>query len=1033
MPQRPPDTILQYTLVVATALRNVSVETQIPFLAGVSNLSLSIVPMIQNTRAQKERCLRMVEEIHRFLCALTGLCLHLEGIRAPKMLDQIAQYAQTLQKFHACLRAQQDLGKIRRLFKQSEITAQLDACEKELKAASNVVIVSFKTQYGVGVASAIAELDIDTERRHQELLELISAGSGPLDSASSIRSSLNSSSASFSLLPASPKIFHGRNSELSELVSILLSDPARAAILGPGGMGKTTLATAALHEPAIIEKYHHRHFMSCESAYTSIDLVTMVGLHLGLKPSRKLSDAIVQHFREFGPSLIVLDNFETPWESLESRTAVENFISVLADIPSLALLITMRGAERPGKVKWNRPFLAPLNPLSVLASRQIFSDVADEPEVDDEPAVSELLNLSGRLPLAVSLMANIAAFEGYSGTLSRWKVENTALLSDGHEKRTNLEKSIILSLGSPRIWSSPHAKDLLSLLSLLPDGITQEELVVSNVPIPHIGQGKSVLLRTSLAYMDVNNRLKALSPIREYIRRAHPPSLVLFKPLCTHFQDLLSIWLSHRELSSGDLVPRIAANLGNINNLMLQGLTEDKATNISIAHSIITLNEFSQITLKGPSPLMQKLPDLVEATGDSDLRWKYTTAYLKSQRFSRVGGDAEDLITAGVEYFKRGDRFIDQALGFYEAAGTYYLMSMNIPSAVKFRGLAAPLAEQTDNMELKLQSLSGKRSIAFALGNHREIIKLAREAQKIGTLAGLPGDCHWVISEASANGYIGNLKRGLELCEQVHERLAILGMEGSDQGLHLLDVEAQIHWLKSEYTEARRAHETIVSMTSPHDSANFHANSLLTLAQLGIACGRPETDIVGHLNAAVAVYSTYGIGGATLTELNAELQLYKGEKMQARALFEQCLLQSRGSEQEIANLCVSRLADPKHKMYDHGDIFNWAMVYLALAGILKDRVYMFHALRCLGDVYTLSDDDETALALFQSALQGATEMDIHRLRGESMVGIGDIMLRRGEPGEAQAMWKAAHPLFVRSSQIAEAAEVDVRLNTLART
>jgi hypothetical protein len=36
---------------------------------------------------------------------------------------------------------QQDLGKIKRLFKRSEIAAQLDACEAELKAMLRVFTV----------------------------------------------------------------------------------------------------------------------------------------------------------------------------------------------------------------------------------------------------------------------------------------------------------------------------------------------------------------------------------------------------------------------------------------------------------------------------------------------------------------------------------------------------------------------------------------------------------------------------------------------------------------------------------------------------------------------------------------------------------------------------------------------------------------------------------------------------------------------------------------------------------------------------
>ncbi|KAJ7805480.1 P-loop containing nucleoside triphosphate hydrolase protein, partial [Mycena leptocephala] len=332
--------------------------------------------------------------------------------------------------------------------------------------------------------------------------------------------------------------FHGRDSELKHLIDSLLCDPPRAAILGPGGMGKTTLAMAALHHPAVMEKYNLSHFISCESANTLEDLVTIIGSHLGLDPSNLLSKVIAQHLGGCGPCLIVLDNFETPWEPIESQGQVEEFLSLLADIPTLALLLTMRGAERPGKLKWTRPFLPPLEPLSPSASRQIFVEVADEPCAEEESVLGDLLDLSGSLPLAVSLMANIASFEGYSTTLARWQTENTALLSEGHDKRSNLEKSIALSLSSPRISSSPHAKNLISLLSLLPDGIRPEDILAGKVPISNVRQCQSVLVGTSLAYVDVQGRLKALSPIREYIRRAYPPSHSLSRPIRTYFHEL---------------------------------------------------------------------------------------------------------------------------------------------------------------------------------------------------------------------------------------------------------------------------------------------------------------------------------------------------------------------------------------------------------------------------------------------------------------------------------------------------------------
>ncbi|KAJ7452920.1 P-loop containing nucleoside triphosphate hydrolase protein, partial [Mycena latifolia] len=463
-------------------------------------------------------------------------------------------------------------------------------------------------------------------------------------------------------LPASPKIFHGRDSELTELIGSLLTESPRVAVLGPGGMGKTTLAMAAIHHAATVEKYNFRHFISCESANTSVELVSIIGMHLGFESSRQLSQAIIRHFKGSGPCLLVLDNLETPWEAMESRGGVEEFLSSLADVLSLALLITMRGAERPAKVKWTRPFLPPLEPLAPSASRLIFAEVADGPKIGEESALEELLDLSGSLPLAISLMASVAAFEGYTSALSRWKVENTTLLSDGHDKQSNLEMSITLSLGSPRFSSSPDAKNLLSLLSILPDGITDEDLIICKVPLPNIAQSRSSLIRTSLAYEDRGGRLKALSPIREYIRRVHPPSVSLSKPLRNYFQELFTIWDAHQQLPSTDLIPKMVSYVGNINGLMLQGLIDDQAALLDIGHTILILNRFSHTMLKGSSSLTEQLPRLIEITGNSRLRWSYASAYLKEKLSPIDITEAERLIAKGFEHFNTVQCHIDEGM-----------------------------------------------------------------------------------------------------------------------------------------------------------------------------------------------------------------------------------------------------------------------------------------------------------------------------------------------------------------------------------
>jgi hypothetical protein len=98
------------------------------------------------------------------------------------------------------------------------------------------------------------------------------------------------SSTSFSMLPSKPKIFHGCELEVENIMKMLSQESPRKAILGGGGgMGKTSLARAVLHHPDTSAKFEERLFVSAESATTSIELAALIGLHVGLKPGTDLT------------------------------------------------------------------------------------------------------------------------------------------------------------------------------------------------------------------------------------------------------------------------------------------------------------------------------------------------------------------------------------------------------------------------------------------------------------------------------------------------------------------------------------------------------------------------------------------------------------------------------------------------------------------------------------------------------------------------------------------------------------------------
>ncbi|KAJ7244236.1 P-loop containing nucleoside triphosphate hydrolase protein, partial [Mycena rebaudengoi] len=338
-------------------------------------------------------------------------------------------------------------------------------------------------------------------------------------------------------LPPCPQIFHGREAELQDVVNILVQDSAHIAILGAGGMGKTSLATAALHNPRVEANYSHQYFVPCHLSPTCNELAATIADHIGLEKGSNMAKKIAHHFAHAPPSLLVLDNLETPWETLSSHAKVEEFLSLMTDVPQLGLMITLRGAEQPNKAKWTRPFLVPLKPLSYVAARQTFIEVADDGH--DDAGIKELLELTWNLPLAVSLIASVAGSEGCAQALARWKLESTQMLSDGYDQRSSLDISIMLSYTSSQM--TPGAQELLSILSMLPDGLTDAHLVQAKLPIIDILACKTTLIRTSLAFVDQDQHLKVLVPIQEHILHVHPPANTLKLKLREHFHEILDL------------------------------------------------------------------------------------------------------------------------------------------------------------------------------------------------------------------------------------------------------------------------------------------------------------------------------------------------------------------------------------------------------------------------------------------------------------------------------------------------------------
>ncbi|KAJ7922734.1 P-loop containing nucleoside triphosphate hydrolase protein [Mycena leptocephala] len=454
------------------------------------------------------------------------------------------------------------------------------------------------------------------------------------------------------MLPSEPKIFHGRDSELSNVLHLFSQGTPRIAILGAGGMGKTSLARAIIHHTEITERYNqHRFFVACDSAATQVELAALIGAHVGLKPGKDLTHPVIQYFSSSSDCFLILDNLETLWEPVESRGKIEEFLSLLTGVDHLALVITMRGAERPAKVAWTHPFLSPLKPLEQAAARQTFIDIADS--THDPEQVDKVLSLTDNLPLAINLMAHLVDSEGCSHVLSRWEEEKTSLISDGYDRTSNLDLSISLSLSSPRL--NPHSKDLLSLLSMLPDGLSDVELVQSKFSIANILGCRAALICTALAYSDEHKRLKVLVPIREYMQKIQPPGGHLIRPLREHFQELLELYMEYQgtQLSSST-VARVSSNYSNIQNVLQNGLQKGHPDLVNSIYCVCNLNRFSRFMGQGAISLIQQIHNVLPHPCDHRLEAYLIIEQLNSRVLHSIF-NLETLHSDALEHFKEFD------------------------------------------------------------------------------------------------------------------------------------------------------------------------------------------------------------------------------------------------------------------------------------------------------------------------------------------------------------------------------------------
>jgi tetratricopeptide (TPR) repeat protein len=347
-----------------------------------------------------------------------------------------------------------------------------------------------------------------------------------------------------------PEIFFGRDGIVSDFASLILrNQQTKLAILGTGGIGKTSTALHILHHQDVVDRYNnHRYFVGCDAATSAESLATLI-LRIIQSPSVAGENILTVLHRALlaAPlTLLLLDNFESVWDISSGRDLVLDLLQKIGNARHVSLMITMRGTVPPAGIIWTR--FKSLPPLSPADAKNMF--LAINPSLDNagcegEQDLDMLLAEMDYIPLAVRLLAQVCIGFSSKYMLTRWREERTAMLRT-HDvtpgKLESIEVSISLSLATLELTSNPDAVQLLSILCQLPDGLQQWEeqmpLILTGSGLQNYHHLVHLLHKTALLYI-MGSRLKVLSPIRHFINHHHQASSEHTLRLENYFWELI--------------------------------------------------------------------------------------------------------------------------------------------------------------------------------------------------------------------------------------------------------------------------------------------------------------------------------------------------------------------------------------------------------------------------------------------------------------------------------------------------------------
>ena len=460
--------------------------------------------------------------------------------------------------------------------------------------------------------------------------------------------------------PPAPRACFGRDDLIEKLVGFA-ENLVPIALIGAGGIGKTSIALTLLHHDRIKDLFgNNRRFIRCDQfPATSAHFLARLSNVIGAGVENPESLTPLRPFLSTKRILVILDNAESildPHGTDAQR--IYALVDELCQFETICLCITSRITTVPRYCR--RPVIPT---LSRKAACNVFYNIYDDGGRSD--IINDLLQRLDFHPLSITLLASTASHNmwDYGELAKEWDAHRAQILRTEHNE--SLAATIELSLASPTFRKlGPSARDLLGVIAFFPQGIKKSDL---DWLFPTIPDRKNIFDKfcvLSLTHRD-NGFITMLAPIRDYFRPQDPKSSTLLCETKDSYFARLSVHLDPDSPGFGEAqwIRSVDVNVEHLLNIF--------ASIDPVAGDIWDACVHFMQHLYWHKPRQTVLKTMIEGLPD-DHRSKSDCLFELSRLFQSIGNRAEQkrllLYILGLKREEGSDRQVAQLLGWLSTA-----------------------------------------------------------------------------------------------------------------------------------------------------------------------------------------------------------------------------------------------------------------------------------------------------------------------------------------------------------------------------